>query len=392
MSAEFVDALKGYEYYLKERGDATIDDVNNYLGTHGRKTIKARTYNHYRKLLAHGFRSYIPINQFDVFQALGKLQMAADRRRYQRDKIQAPAKVSLDRKNWRDAVVTDKSLVGIGLNTLEKFSVSKGTKIWIRLDDYDDIPVILVWRNHDQKENGTKLGVRAFEFIARYRLEEEVLDISRLIGVLEISREQEGILVWEDIYRVFEKTNQLLDAVNALIHSIDDVLDSKVHIARPVLMSVNFGSPGELQTKVDFGFAEILKVLIEMFKYWSLDRNRYKEENIKRQLENANLSIEVARNVINFHKEAEEIGMADDAIAALLEPVKRVFGLKRLPKNLFNVGTPERGVLTERVIPVVAELVAGDDPDFKIEVYKISKKGDVMQPLRRKRGRTTTRH
>jgi hypothetical protein len=51
MSAEFVDALKGYEYYLKERGEATIDDVNNYLVTHGRRPIQARTYNHYRKLL-----------------------------------------------------------------------------------------------------------------------------------------------------------------------------------------------------------------------------------------------------------------------------------------------------------------------------------------------------
>jgi len=52
MSAKFVDALKGYEYYLKERGEATtIDDVNNYLVTHGRRSIQARTYGHYRKLL-----------------------------------------------------------------------------------------------------------------------------------------------------------------------------------------------------------------------------------------------------------------------------------------------------------------------------------------------------
>src|SRR5512138_209785 len=140
MSAEFVDALKGYEFYLKERGEATIDDVNNYLCTHGRTPIQLRTYGHYRKLLAHGFRSYIPINQFDVFQALGKLQMAADRRRYQRDKVRISARVSFDGENWKDAVVTDKSLVGFGVTVFEKFSISKGAKIWIRLEDYDDMP------------------------------------------------------------------------------------------------------------------------------------------------------------------------------------------------------------------------------------------------------------
>src|SRR5512138_2450822 len=142
MSAEFVDALKGYEFYLKERGEATIEDVNNYLITHGRRTIQARTYNHYRKLLAHGFRSYIPINQFDVFQALGKLQMAADRRRYQRDKVQISAKVSYDSENWRDTVIEDKSLVGFGISMVGRLPLTRGKRVWIRLDGYDDIPAI----------------------------------------------------------------------------------------------------------------------------------------------------------------------------------------------------------------------------------------------------------
>ncbi len=244
----------------------------------------------------------------------------------------------------------DKSLVGFGVTVFEKFPISKGTKIWIRLDDYDDIPVILVWRRHNQ-DNSTNLGVRAFEFIASYHLTEEDMNGSRLTDILEISREDEGILDWEYFYRIFDKTNQLLDGLSALIHSINDVLDAKVHIARPVLMSVKFGSPGELQTKVDLGIAEILRVLIEMVQYWSLSRKRVIEENRKRELENLNFSIEVVRNAIHLRKEAVEVGMTDEAVAVTLEAIKSVFDVHQLPNGLFDEGTLERGVLTERVIP-----------------------------------------
>ncbi len=391
MSAEFVDALKGYEYYLRERGEATIEDINNYLTTHSRRPIQSRTYNHYRKLLAHGFRSYIPINQFDVFQALGKIQMAADRRRYHRDKVEIPAKVSRDGEHWKDAIIVDKSLVGFGVTVLEKFAISKGSKIWLRLDDYEDVPVILVWKKHDQEGNCTNFGSRAFEFIANYQLVDDDLSSSRLTGVLQISREEEGTLEWGYIYRIFDKTNQLLDAVRDLIYSIGEALDSEVSVARPVLMSIKFGSPGELQTKVDLGVAEIIKVLIEKFLYWSLDKKRFIEENRKRELENINYGIEVIRNAINLRKEAVEMGMTDDAVTALLEPVRNVFNFKKLPRDLFSEGTLERGVLTERVIPAVAELVAGDDPEFTISVFKVTKGKEDTTHRRRKHRRTQTR-
>ena len=70
----------------------SCDDINEYLKQEGRHPISVRTYGHYESLQAHGFRSYIPINKFDVFQALGQLQMAADRRRYSRAKIEAGGK------------------------------------------------------------------------------------------------------------------------------------------------------------------------------------------------------------------------------------------------------------------------------------------------------------
>ena len=66
MTARFVDALKGYEFFLRQRGRASLDEVNKYLMQHGYRPISLRTYTHYHKLLQHGFRYYIPINKFVV--------------------------------------------------------------------------------------------------------------------------------------------------------------------------------------------------------------------------------------------------------------------------------------------------------------------------------------
>jgi hypothetical protein len=86
MAAQFVDELLGYEYFPEKQGKVTRDEINNYLTSKGRRPIQQRTYTHYRKLIDNGFLSYVPINRFDVFQSLGKIQMAADRRRFHRDK------------------------------------------------------------------------------------------------------------------------------------------------------------------------------------------------------------------------------------------------------------------------------------------------------------------
>jgi hypothetical protein len=96
-------------------------------------------------------------------------------------------------------------------------------------------------------------------------------------------------------------------------------------------------------------------------------------------LENVNYGFEVARNAINFRNEALEAGMSEDAISALLGPIRTVFNMKKLPKDLFDGGTLERGILFQRVIPVVAELVAGDDPDFKIKSYRVKKRKATTQ-------------
>jgi hypothetical protein len=371
MSAEFVDALKGYDYFLKMRGKVTIEDINQYLTSEGRRTIRQRTYVHYRKLIANGFRTYIPINKFDVFQALGQIQIAADRRRYEREPSHKSIKISRDRKEWVNGVVIDRSLVGFGITTNGKFPVSKGSQLYIQIEGYNIIPIIAVWREHKEKGNSTSLGVRAFEFIAKYQISDEKLQSVRLTGFFHISREQKGIIDWNNAFRILEKTNELLESVSDLIYSLDDELGTNVHVAAPILESIKFGSPGSADVKIDFGIADILKIVLEKLQHWGDEKKRYHEETRKLELENANLAIETVRNAINLRKDAQGIGITDDVIVELLEPVKIIFNSKKLPDNIFEEGSLEKAILRERIIPVVAELVAGDDADFRISVHKI---------------------
>jgi hypothetical protein len=391
MSAEFVDALKGYEYYLRERGAATIDDVNHYLKSHGRKSIRLRTYGHYGKLLAHGFRSYIPINKFDVFQTLGRIQMAADRRRYERRRVEKPVRVSRDAQNWQEATITDMSLVGFGILVPGRFPASRGERVWVELGEYSDIPAILVWKAYDAVAQSTALGLRGFEFIAKYRQVREQVDASRLRGMLRVSRAETGRLDWRDVYRILEKTNEVIDAVSSLIYSIDDVVGTNIQLAPPLLVSIKFGSPGVLQTKIDVGVAEMLDVVIGKVQFWSLERDRFKLENQRLELKNVNLFLDVARNAISFRRQAIDAGMTEEAISAIMEPVRAVFG-PRLPPGLFAEGTLERGILTQRVLPVVTELVAGDDPDFRIEASFRRRRGSRPSTQRPRRIRRRTRN
>jgi hypothetical protein len=319
-------------------------------------------------LLANGFRSYIPINQFDVFQSLGRIQMAADRRRYGRESIELPAKISRNGDKWMASVIIDKSLVGFGILTTEIFPVAKGSKIWVRVDSYEDIPVMVVWREHNKGKGLTRLGIRAFEFITKYRVGDRELESARLTGLLKITRKQEKSLDWRYFYRIFNQTNELLDSVSSLIYALAEIVGVDIQLARPVLETIKFGSAGETQIKIDFGIADMLKTLIDTFLYSGLEKKRLKEENRKSELENANLAIEVARNAVNFRKEALEANIPEIAIDALLEPTKQVLNVEHLPSGLFGDGSLEKAILTERVIPVVVELIAGDDPDFNLSV------------------------
>lgn len=379
MSAQFVDALLGYEYFLSKRGKVSLDDLNEYLVKNNRRQIQLRTYTHYHKLLKNGFRSYIPINKFDVFQSLGKLQMAADRRRFSRDENVLSAKITRNGKKWIQCNIIDRSLVGFGIVTSERFPISKGKQIWCRLDGYSDIPLIVVWKKHF--ENSTRLGTRAFEYIAEYRISDQALEKSRLKGNIDISQGNQDDILWQDIFDKLSKTDEMIHAITDLIYSVDEFVGSDIKVATPILIKIVYKSPGEAQIKVDFGIAEIARLIIEKIQFWGLEKRKYLAEVRQIELENENREIEIKKanieleqlqleGVRNAIKTNEELGrhlLGQKTMLDLRLILRRIIGIAKLPEHTFEEDSIEYGILVNRIIPVITELVAGDDPDFNIE-------------------------
>lgn len=359
MAAQFVDALKGYDVFLASRGRASRMQINDELTRIGRSPISKRTFAHYNKLLQNGFRSYVPINKFDVFQALGKIQMAADRRRYHRSKVSIKAEISRDTRRWLGATIVDRSLVGFGIVTSSRFPIRQGSHVWVRIDEYQDIPMIVVWRRHGDEL--TKLGARAFEFVAKYRVSEEDLAAHRRTGIVQLRRRDTSALAWRNLFRILERVDELLEATADLLLSVDELVHTDVHLAPSQIAMIRFASPGEAQIKVDFGVADILRVVFEKLQFWRTQKKRA-------ELETANLAIETARNAIRFEREAKEAGIPGLLITAIMDPVCRALGLEELPEEAFEETSLEAGIVANRILPPAAELVAGDDLDFEIEV------------------------
>ena len=366
MSAQFVDALKGYEYYLSKRGKVSMRDINAHLIHEGRKPIKTRTFVHYQKLLANGFRNYIPINKFDVFQSLGRLQMISDRRRYSRESVEIPAQISRDGRKWTDCTIIDESLVGFGVITKKRFPMKPKTQLWLQRQGYVDIPMINVWRQHET--NYTRLGLRAFEFIAKYKISNRIIDKTRLKGTLKVIRREETTIQWDELIRILHQTDQLLTAVSDLIYSISDITNKDIRLARAVLYSIKFGSPGEAQVKIDFGIADIIRIVIEKIQFFGLEKKKLRAEIKKTELENQNLMIENYRNAIRLRKEIIEADFPSEIKQELVRPITHLFGINHLPEGSFEEGSIEEAILNERIIPAAAELVAGDDLDFDVDV------------------------
>ena len=260
-NALFVDALKGYEYYLSQRGKVSLDNINEYLVENGRNPVAHRTYMHYQKLIQNGFRSYIPINKFDVFQSIGKIQIAADRRRYHREPVEFPSQFSRDGKKWAKATIIDRSIVGLGILFQGRYPTQTGVSGWVRMDGYYDIPVIIVWKRFE--EGMTRIGVRAMEFVAKYRSQEEEQIIYRPSKVLRVRHEMGDALSWDILYGIFTKIDELIKSAEDLIYSLEEIYEVEVHLRPSVLKSIKFSSPGETSVKVDFGIAEILRLIIE---------------------------------------------------------------------------------------------------------------------------------
>ena len=74
--------------------------------------MKALTYNRCRKPFAAWFYSHTPINQFDCFQTLWQIEMAADRRRCTCDRDKTLAGGSRDGEGWTKATIVNRPLAG----------------------------------------------------------------------------------------------------------------------------------------------------------------------------------------------------------------------------------------------------------------------------------------
>ena len=372
-NALFVDALKGYEFYLSQKGEVSLDQVNDHLLAQDRNPIALRTYTHYKKLLEHGFRSYIPINKFDVFQSIGKIQMAADRRRYLREPSGIPAKISRDNEKWYEARIIDRSIVGFGIIAEHRFPTSTGVSGWVRIKGYHEIPVVIVWRQHNKES--TRLGIRSMEFVAKYRIQPDEVEKLRAARILRVQRKLSGDLEWENIYGILERINELIHSASDLLYTLEDVYGVEVHIRRPLLKSIEFASPGDVQVKIDFGVAEIIRVVLEKMQFWGLQKRKLRAEvesqelnNEATALANANLKMEILRNAVKTVKEAQDDGLKNAIIGELKKLLPSLLVSQNLLKDAFSPGSPEIGILSERILPASADLVAGDDADFEADV------------------------
>lgn len=379
-NARFVDAFLGYEYYVKKGGKASLDSINEFLSKEFRRQIKLRTYSHYRNLYRYGFTKYMPINKFDVFRSLGKLQLATDRRGYNRVTVDLEAKITNDGQKWVDIDILDSSVVGFKGVTKIKYSIQKKSPIWISVEGYSIIPGILVWKKH-LDENSTMVGIRALQYIEKYNVMDEEELTGRLNGILTITREKEGEIKWENLFIVFEKVNLLLNALEDFVYALEDTIGVKMLVARPVLKSISFGSPGNGSWNIDTNLAEILKLLLSLLVDRKLLKRKLTSEvelvelEVKKRKidiekagnENDLLEIEVARNAINLTTEFGNL-LEEETIQKLRKKLPEIIGLDQPIGDFLSEENLERAILKNRIIPPLLELIAGDDGDYELGV------------------------
>jgi len=300
--------------------------------------------------------------------------MAADRRRYSRRKSSEPAKLSRNTKDWNTCTIIDVSLVGFGLRTDKRFATRPGNLVWLRVDGYDPIPCFVAWRSHEAE--GTRLGLRAQEFVDNYRTTELHDSRERLHGRYIIKRDVKNEIDWGNLVAYLEKSDELIASVRDLILVVDQAIDSNVDLPRSVLNYIQFGSPGAAEIKIDFGIADVLKVLIEFVQHFGLQRKRYRVEtegmeldNQRKSLENTQLQIEVTRNALNLNREALNLGADPAFLRQILgPPLARALHVDLLPESIFEDNSLEKGIFEERILPALAEVTNGDDPAFKMSI------------------------
>ena len=379
MTAQFVDALRGYEYFLRLRGQASLEEINDYLVSQARKPISARTFTHYHKLLSFGFRSYIPINKFDVFQSLGRVQVVSDRRGYGREEIGVAAEISRNRTRWFEVDIVDRSPVALGGGSLDsgergqrwqrhgRLPIRPGAPLWVRMAGYEDIPTIVVWRNH--LNGSTELGVRATEFISRFAASDSEVGEVRATGELIVDYSPPAEVHWRNLHRILDAVDELLIGSSDLLYSIDEVLGTNLLLANPTVASMLVPGSDGIKLKIDIGCAEVLQVVFEKLEIWGLRKRRLEPRSGQIEMALINSRIEVLRNVVNLRQESEAAGLVQAIVDGLVPALPRVFELAEFPQDLLAASSPERAILASRVLPAAIELLAGDDPSLEIRVH-----------------------
>lgn len=367
MSANFGDARIGYEHYIDTRGNVSFEEINDYLLKIKHNPISQRTFNHYRSLMRYGYRSYFPINQFDVSRMLGQLPVAPDRRRYEREKVNIEAKISTDGIIRINTKVIDKSIIGFGMSTSEKLSIKNGDPIWLHIPQYHDIPAILIW--HKKLNNTIRFGVRALEFISVYGIVQEENPISDLTGFLIVKKTSEEGLSWKEIYNLMGKIEKLLDASSELLKYVAEKNNIKLNLLSPILSSIKFSSPGEVSVIIDWKFFALLVALIRIVQLWRVDKNRLKEENRTLKLSNdmREMQIEYARKIVKTRKVAN-LDIAKQVLSALPGLLKKILNIDELPPDLFGSGSLITQMSTEQLLPAAADLIGGDDQQIEVDL------------------------
>jgi hypothetical protein len=375
-NALYVDALKGYEYYLKQRGKAKLDEINDYLMRESRNPIAQRTYTHYHNLLRHGFRSYMPINKFDVIASLNQLQAASDRRRYHREPFTTTIQISKDGKNWIDALTIDRSLVGFGLISKKPFPAKPFTPGYLKLAGHKIIPIAFVWQQ--VLEKNTRFGVRAPELIANYRLRLDEIALERLGGSIVVSRNEEGPIEWTSLYSALEKTNELLRGVTDLLYTLEELMGVDITLAEPVLKSIKFSSPGAFEILLDKSASLVLgslKGLFERIFFFALYKRKLRAEAENLELDVAKKKVDLVKDVFHLGEEIRNSDLPSQAASAIVAIIPYLFDANRpIPKEMFAPDSPEMAILVNRIVPAALGLQAGDDPEYKIDVKSPSKK------------------
>lgn len=94
MAARPIDAAEGYRLYFRTNGGVELDEINEHLRGLGLREVSPRMYEHYRRLMRHGYESYIPINRFDIAVAAEHAWSEDLRARYSEIRQAVPAEIT----------------------------------------------------------------------------------------------------------------------------------------------------------------------------------------------------------------------------------------------------------------------------------------------------------